>query len=74
MSKPQVYLSAPPRPLRPRLIDGVPCYVVKFTDACSGCNTAGCRECGYTGKRRRRYVIPVAWTAVTDATGKGGAS
>ena len=55
-------ISAPPRPLKPRLIDGVWMYVIKFTDTCSGCNGSGCRECGHTGKRRRRYEIPASET------------
>ena len=43
--------------------------VVLFTAACSGCcceihdgqcscPSSGCRECGYTGKRKRREAVP----------------
>ena len=51
---------------------GVPelCEQISFTAECSGCadtedfysssgKGGGCRECGYTGKRRQVYFVPV---------------
>ncbi|WP_172493493.1 hypothetical protein [Gluconobacter oxydans] len=49
---------------------GIPelCEAISFTMACSGCDDSesmycasaggGCRECGYTGKRRQRCFAP----------------
>lgn len=47
--------------------DGKPCDVsgatvfslVKWTEECSGCDSAGCDECGYTGKRRQIFWSPL---------------
>lgn len=51
--------------------DGNPvlCESVQWTDDCSGCTEigdygvkygpGGCRECGYTGRRRTGYWLPV---------------
>lgn len=52
--------------------EGVMCEVVKFTQTCTGCKCdimerdsngielgMGCEECGYTGKRRHVYYIPI---------------
>lgn len=43
-------------------------YWVQWTQACSGCSDddvgGGCHECGYTGKRRVRWFVPLdheAW-------------
>lgn len=49
-------------------------YWARWTDACSGCSEdaeytisdvgSGCHECGYTGKRRRAWFVPLdieAW-------------
>lgn len=49
---------------------GIPelCEAISFTCACSGCDDtesmystpagSGCRECGYTGKRRNHCFVP----------------
>lgn len=44
-------------------------HVVRFTSVCSGCTDdregvvcdvgGGCRECGYTGRRRRAEWVPL---------------
>lgn len=48
---------------------GIVCVVQKFTHSCSGCSSDdpyeqgprgfGCKECGYTGKRRNSFPCPV---------------
>lgn len=47
---------------------GVVSYEARFTVGCSGCSDGdyyssssvgcGCRECGYTGRRRGSYPVP----------------
>lgn len=43
------------------IIHGQLCESLEFTDQCSGCNNGseclGCRECGYTGKRRQGHWV-----------------
>lgn len=52
------------------LIDGALHVIVRWTGKCSGCScqqhdsmcscpSSGCRECGFTGKRRRAEWAPV---------------
>jgi len=50
-------------------MDGADGYVVRWTAACSGCSDdrenvscdvgSGCSECGYTGKRRDSFWVPL---------------
>ncbi len=42
-------------------LDGFVLFVgASWTDSCSGCGDgSGCRECGYTGKRRWSVWVPV---------------
>lgn len=56
-----------------RKIDGTWRIFCAFTQGCSGCScdcgdgypcgheNHGCHECGYTGKRRAEYWIPLNW-------------
>ena len=52
--------------VRHRGFDG---YWVRWTQQCSGCaamdgSNFGCHECGYTGKRRQEWFVPLdaeAW-------------
>ena len=39
--------------------EDVVCTVGKLTITCSGCDGAGCLECGFTGKRRSTFPCPV---------------
>ncbi|MDQ0505964.1 hypothetical protein [Xanthobacter agilis] len=49
------------------VIDGDVCELVMWSARCSGCSSddpyeargAGCRECGWTGRRRNAQFIPV---------------
>lgn len=61
------------------VIDGVVHQMAAYTTPCSGCKCdgeypctccrvagAGCHECGYTGKRRVEYWVPVETMEATD--------
>lgn len=53
-----------------KVVGGILCYPFKYTTPCTGCScdcssgygcnhgNAGCRECGYTGRRRDVAPIP----------------
>lgn len=60
------------RVVRRKGVDG---FVIRFSSACSGCKDerdphahsgAGCRECGYTGRRRRAEWMPLAPLRAVD--------
>lgn len=41
------------------IVDGTICQSAQWTALCSGCDGAGCHECGHTGKRRQACWIPI---------------
>lgn len=51
-------------------LKGQPGMIVKWTSTCSGCTNSvdgqqigeplGCKECGFTGKRRNAHWVPLA--------------
>ena len=45
------------------IIDGQVCEGSGwFSQVCTGCEGCGCDECGYTGKRRTSYWVPIRET------------
>lgn len=43
------------------VINGQICSAISWTQQCSGCDGAGCGECGHVGKRRRSHWMPDEW-------------
>lgn len=56
------------------VVQGIEGYIERWTSHCSGCTevgdyghtygSAGCEECGYTGKRRREWWEPFDWNDI----------
>ena len=47
------------------VINGQICSLIRWTEQCTGCSDghapvgSGCHECGYTGRRRHGYWMPI---------------
>lgn len=54
------------------IINGEVCEATSWTQECSGCNGAGCDECGHTGRRRQSHWVPVSRDRV-DSGGRNEA-